>query len=115
MTRRVLSAEINHETNTFSVLPTTLESYRTRLYYRDAEIARAMAGTACEIAAHIDAAARHGWRLVQPIATRATPSGKTTAKAWATTATSSNTGATPMTHALEFPCSWCIPTGPRSA
>lgn len=83
MTRRVLSAEIGHETNTFSVLPTTLESYRARLYYRGAEIARAMAGTACEIAAHIDAAERHGWRLVQPIATRATPSGKTTAEAWA--------------------------------
>ena len=43
MTRRVLSAEIGHETNTFSVLPTTLESYRTRLYYRDSDVARAMA------------------------------------------------------------------------
>ncbi len=83
MTRRVLSAEIGHETNTFSVLPTTLDSYRTRLYYRDADVARAMAGTASEIAAHIDAAERHGWRLTQPIAARATPSGKTTAEAWA--------------------------------
>ena len=83
MTRRVLSAEIGHETNTFSVLPTTLDTYRTRLYYRDADVARAMAGTASEIAAHIDAAERHGWRLVQPIAARATPSGKTTAEAWA--------------------------------
>ena len=80
--RRVLSAEIGHETNTFSVLPTTLESYRTRLYYEGAEIARAMGGTACEIAAHIDAARRHGWELVQPVAARATPSGKTTAAAW---------------------------------
>ena len=81
--RYVLSAEIGHETNTFSVLPTTLESYRARLYYRDAEIERAMGGTECEIAAHIDAAERHGWRLVQPIAARATPSGRTTADAWA--------------------------------
>ena len=83
MTRRVLSAEIAHETNTFSILPTTLESYQTRLYYEGDEIARAMAGTASEIAGHIDAAKRHDWTLVQPIATRATPSGKTTAAAWA--------------------------------
>ena len=81
--RRVLSAEIAHETNTFSVLATTLESYRTRLYYEGADIASAMGGTACEIAAHLDAAKRFGWELVQPIAARATPSGKTTAAAWA--------------------------------
>ncbi len=81
--RRVLSAEIAHETNTFSILPTTLESYRSRLYYEGDEIAAAMGGAACEIAAHLDAAERHGWQLVQPIAARATPSGKTTAAAWA--------------------------------
>ena len=81
--RRVLSSEIAHETNTFSILPTTLESYRSRLYYECAEIANAMGGTACEIAAHIDAAVRHGWALIQPIAAAATPSGKTTAEAWA--------------------------------
>ena len=81
--RRVLSAQIAHETNTFSILPTTLESYRSRLYYEGADIAAAMGGTACEIAGHIDAAERHGWDLVQPIAAAATPSGKTTADAWA--------------------------------
>ena len=42
MTRRVLSAEIGHETNTFSILPTTLESYRTRIYFEGADIARAI-------------------------------------------------------------------------
>ncbi len=81
--RRVLSAEIAHETNTFSVLATTLESYRSRLYYEGADIAAAMGGSACEIAAHLDAAERFGWDLAQPIAARATPSGKTTAEAWA--------------------------------
>ena len=81
--RRVLSAEIAHETNTFSILATTLESYRSRLYYEGADIAAAMAGTACEIAAHLDAAKRYGWDLVQPIAAAATPSGRTTAAAWA--------------------------------
>ncbi len=52
--RRVLSAEIAHETNSFSILPTTLESYRARLYYEGADIAAAMGGGACEIAAHLD-------------------------------------------------------------
>ena len=81
--RRVLSGEIAHETNTFSVKPTTMESYRARLYWRGAEIAENMAGTACEVAGHIAAAERHGWELVQPIAARATPSGKTPAEVWA--------------------------------
>ena len=81
--RRVLSAEIAHETNTFSILPTTLKSYRSRLYYEGADIADAMGGTACEIAGHLDAAKRFGWDLTQPIAAAATPAGKTTAQAWA--------------------------------
>ncbi len=83
MIRRVLSAEIAHETNTFSVKPATMEAYQSRLYYRGAEVAENMAGTACEVAGHIAAAGRHGWDLVQPIAARATPSGKTPAEVWA--------------------------------
>ena len=83
MTRRVLSGEIAHETNTFSVKPATMEAYQARLYYRGAEVAEAMAGAACEVAGHIAAAERHGWDLVQPIAARATPSGKTPAEVWA--------------------------------
>lgn len=42
MPRRVLSAELGHETNTFSILPTTLESYHSQLYYEGDDIARAM-------------------------------------------------------------------------
>jgi microcystin degradation protein MlrC len=81
--RRVLSAEIAHETNTFSVKPTTLESYRERLYYEGEAIAANMGQAKCEIAAHVTAARHFGWELVQPIAARATPSGRTTAEAWA--------------------------------
>ena len=81
--RRVLSAEIAHETNTFSILPTTMESSRSRLYHEGADIEPAMGGTACEIAGHLDAAKHYDWDLVQPLAAAATPSGKTTAAAWA--------------------------------
>ena len=83
MTRRILSAEINHETNTFSILPTTIDSYKARRYYRGDEIKAAMEGTRTEIGAHIEAAERYGWKLVQPISAQATPSGKTTTEAWA--------------------------------
>jgi microcystin degradation protein MlrC len=83
MGRRVLSAEINHETNTFSILPTTIHSYKARRFYRGEEIRRAMAGTRTEIGAHFDAAEKYGWSLVQPITAQATPGGKTTAEAWA--------------------------------
>ena len=83
MSRRILSAEINHETNTFSILPTTVASYKRRRYCCGAEIARTLEGTRTEIGAHIDAAQRYGWTLIQPIAALATPGGKTTADAWA--------------------------------
>ncbi|HYB19415.1 MAG TPA: hypothetical protein VEH09_00725 [Thermodesulfobacteriota bacterium] len=37
MPRRVLSAEINHETKTFSILPTAVRSYKARRYDRGIE------------------------------------------------------------------------------
>jgi microcystin degradation protein MlrC len=83
MTRRVLSAQIAHETNTFSLKPATIASYKARQWYEGPAIAEAMAGTNSEIAAHLDAAARHGWTLAQPISCFATPSGKTPAADWA--------------------------------
>ena len=83
MTRKILSAEISHETNTFSTLPTTLALYKARRCYRGEEIARALSGTRTEIGGHLDAAKKYGWKLVQPIAAAATPGGKTPAKDWA--------------------------------
>ena len=83
MSRRVLSAEISHETNTFSIQPTPLALYKARRYYRGEEIAKAFSGTKSEMGAHLDAAKRYGWELRQPIAAAATPGGKTTAEAWA--------------------------------
>lgn len=81
-TRRVLSAQVAHETNTFSIVPTTLDDYRKRLFLLGAEIAPALGATRMEIAAHLAAAGRYGWTLVQPIAAAATPSGKVTADCW---------------------------------
>jgi microcystin degradation protein MlrC len=83
LARKILSAEISHETNTFSILPTTLALYKARRYYRGEEIAKAFSGTKTEMGAHIDAAKKYGWELVQPIAAAATPGGKTPAEDWA--------------------------------
>lgn len=79
---RVLSAQISHETNTFSKRLTTLEHYRARQLYLGPEIARAMGQTKMEVAAHLHAAERFGWELFQPVAAFASPSGKTTEEAW---------------------------------
>lgn len=82
MSYRVLTGEIKHETNTFSVLPTTLDSYRARYLYYGDEVPPQMRGTATELAGIFDASDRFGWRLVHPIAANATPSGPLTAETW---------------------------------
>ena len=82
MAKRVLTSQIKHETNTFSILPTTLDSYRARVLYEDAEVLKRLAGTNNEIAGVSDVARAEGWTLVSPVAADATPSGKVTAETW---------------------------------
>ncbi len=78
MPKRVLIADFKHETNTFSQLPTTLDSYRARgLYYGD-EVVRKLRGTKTEMAAFIDACARFDWQGTYAVYGDATPSGKVT-------------------------------------
>lgn len=79
---RVLSAQIAHETNTFSVKPTALEDFRARSLYYGPDVAVAFRGTGTEMGAHLDAARRYGWELVQPLACSATPSGPVRDSAW---------------------------------
>ena len=82
MARRVLIASIKHETNTFSNVPGDLAAFEARYCHRGEEIPRNVRGTRVEMAAFFDAAERHGWRLVYPIATSATPCGKVTRAAF---------------------------------
>jgi hypothetical protein len=49
MAHRVLIAQFMHETNTFSVLPTTLDDYRRRWLVTGEELATRFAGTRTEI------------------------------------------------------------------
>jgi len=80
---RILSAQISHETNTFSTVPTTLESFRLRTFRVGDDVARSMRGTSTELGAHIESATRFGWELIQPIVAHATPAGRVTQEAWA--------------------------------
>ena len=82
MAHRVLIAQFMHETNTFSVLPTTLDDYRRRWLVMGEELATRFAGTRTEIGGLLDAAAQHGWDLVPALAANATPSGRLTAQTW---------------------------------
>ncbi len=83
MTKRVLTAQIKHETNTFSILPTTLDSYRARIFHEGDAVLSALRGTNNEIAGVLDVAEDRGWELVAPVCADATPSGRVTADTWA--------------------------------
>ena len=76
MQNRVLVAGFKHETNTFSRLPTTLDSYKARMLYYGDEVIVKMRQTKTEIAAFIDACERFNWQGVFPVYANATPSGK---------------------------------------
>lgn len=82
MGKRVLSASIKHETNTFSKLLTDLDAYRSRALHLGDAIAPVYLGTNSEVAAHFDAAAENKWDMVPVIAANAVPSGKVTKDAW---------------------------------
>ncbi|MGD9827166.1 MAG: M81 family metallopeptidase [Hyphomicrobiaceae bacterium] len=75
MTRRVLIAGFKHETNTFSVLPTTMDDYRGRVLYFGDEIGKVFADTNSEICGFMDVAEQNGWRPVYSVVADASPSG----------------------------------------
>jgi len=80
--RRVLIAGFSHETNTFSQLPTTLESYRHRTLIYGADVPARLQHTKTEIAAFLDACKMNDWQAVHPVYADATPSGKVTEDAF---------------------------------
>lgn len=82
MQKRVLIAGFKHETNTFSHLPTTLDSYKSRMLYYGDEVTEKMRRTKTEIAAFIDACERFNWQGVFPVYANATPSGRVTEEAF---------------------------------
>lgn len=82
MGRRVFSAMVKHQTNTFSRLATGLDAFRARALRGGGAIEPIYRDTNSELAAHFDAADEFGWDLVCALAANATPSGRVTAQAW---------------------------------
>jgi len=81
---RVIAAELSHETNTFSSVPTDLAAFEHAGIHRGAEIERHLANTATAFAGFLDASAEHGFELVPLLAVWATPSGMVSGDALAT-------------------------------
>lgn len=82
MSKRILIGGFKHETNTFSILPTDLDAYRTRCLYRGEEVLRVFRDTNSEIAGFLDACAEHGWTSIPSTVGDASPSGPVTQDAY---------------------------------
>ena len=80
MTLRAVVAMMQHETNTFSPVPTPLARFAP-LY--GADVVTRLAGTGTGIGAFLDLAATEGIETVTPIAANASPSGAVHADAYA--------------------------------
>ncbi|MCP4236437.1 MAG: M81 family metallopeptidase [Aestuariibacter sp.] len=82
MSYRILSAEIAHETNTFSCIKTDRQAFRNRHYYRAQEALERRANANTELAGFVDSALAYSWRLDHVLSAAAGPSGKVTADAF---------------------------------
>ena len=79
---KILVARMNHETNTFSPVPTPLEAFgRDGPSYGD-DAYRENAGMRTAMSAFIDAAQREQAEIVTPISASANPSGRVAAAAY---------------------------------
>ena len=84
MTFTVLTSMVMHETNTFSVRRTPIESFEANILTRGNGVAASFKGTRSGLGAAFDAAERLNWTLRHPIAASATPSGVVTRPAFET-------------------------------
>ncbi len=78
----VLTSMVMHETNTFSVRRTPIESFESAMLTHGNGVVAAFKGTRTGLGAAFDAAERWGWTLRHPIAAEATPSGVVTRPAF---------------------------------
>ena len=82
MTLRVVVAMMEHETNTFSPVPTPLARFGSPEVPVGADVVRLFKGTGTGIGAFLDIAQREGMETVTPIAGNAAPSGPVEADAY---------------------------------
>ena len=76
MTFRVLTAELSHETNTFSRRVTDAQSFNDRYVLIGDEAIAARGEASTELAGFLDASRTHGWQIEHVLSAAAGPSGK---------------------------------------
>lgn len=81
--RRVAIGMISHETNSFSPIPTTLESFGTQRHgiLQGEQVVSALGGTKTGIGGFLDVAREEGWEAIGTVAASATPSANVAAEA----------------------------------
>jgi microcystin degradation protein MlrC len=72
---RIIAAELSHETNRFSVVPTDLAAFERSGIHRGEEMITVLRQTATPIAGFLDAAEEHDFEPIPILAVWATPSG----------------------------------------
>ena len=82
MGKRVLYGQLEHETNSFSIVPTDIGSFRAMWYLKGADIPARLRGTNSEIGGFLDAGERHGWTMVPTLAALAYSSGPMRRDVW---------------------------------
>src|SRR5207302_6695795 len=75
MAKRVLTARIMHETNTFSRVKTDMAAFRANGFFLGNEIPGAYRGTRSAMGGSLEAAEKFAWTLIHPISASANPSG----------------------------------------
>jgi microcystin degradation protein MlrC len=82
MAKRVLTARIMHETNTFSRVKTDMAAFRANGFFLGNEIPGAYRGTRSAMGGSLEAAEKFAWTLIHPISASANPSGIVTRAAF---------------------------------
>jgi microcystin degradation protein MlrC len=78
---RIIAAELSHETNRFSNVPTDLTAFERSGIHRGEEMLHELRDTATPIAGFLDSAEKHDFELIPTLAVWATPSGMVTEEA----------------------------------
>ena len=79
---KVMTAEIYHETNTFSCRYTGEQAFRDRFFLPDSDAVGERGGANTELAGFLSAGNRHGWKVDHILSASAGPGGKVTSAAF---------------------------------
>lgn len=82
MTFKILTAEIYHETNTFSRHPTDEQAFRDRYFLTGAEAIAQRGDANTELAGFLDVGRSYGWQVEHVLSSAAGPSGRVTRAAF---------------------------------